>query len=363
MRKQIPRRALWILLAVVVLGTGTARELWHRLTDQSFRTLSGHQHVVWSVCFSPDGQRLASSGGYSLRGAGQIRIWDTASGRLLHTLWGHHGTVWSVAFSADGRYLASASQDQTVKVWEAATRQVTHTLPHAAAVRSVAFSPDGHLLASRAGNQIRLWNAATGRAQRTLEVGAAGVREEQSRFYGPGGSLAWSPNGTRLATGAGDDVTVWDVKSGRRRLTLKGHRSNINSVAFSSDSAQLASASGFESEPGEVKVWDAATGQELLALKGPLPAITSVAWSPDGRWLATASGGYEPGGLAAAPELQIWNARTGARIIALKGHRDYIQSVAFSRDGRRLGTASSDKTAKLWNPELDSAGRAGDAKL
>lgn len=86
---------------------------------------------------------------------------------------------------------------------------------------------------------------------------------------------------------AGYDKTVklWDAATGQELLTLKGHRSFVTSVAFSSDGKRLVSASNDDT----IKLWDAATGQELLTLKGHTDSAMSVAFSPDGKRLASAA--------------------------------------------------------------------------
>jgi hypothetical protein len=111
------------------------------------------------VTFSPDG-RLLASGSVDKT----VKVWEAASGRLLHTLSGHTSWVFSVAFSPDGALLASGSTDKTVKVWEAATGRLLHTLSeHTYPVTSVAFSPDGRLLASGSGDHtVRLWSPTAG---------------------------------------------------------------------------------------------------------------------------------------------------------------------------------------------------------
>ena len=80
-------------------------------------------------------------------------------------------------------------------------------------------------------------------------------------------------------------VKVWDAQTGQELLTLKGHTGQVNSVAFSPDGKRLASAAADKT----VKVWDAQTGQELLTFKGHTGGVSSVAFSPDGKRLASGS--------------------------------------------------------------------------
>jgi eukaryotic-like serine/threonine-protein kinase len=113
-----------------------------------------------SMCFSRDGERLAS-GGRTLGKSGEVKVWDAQTGRETLTLKGHTSAVSSVAFSADGKLIVSGSQDKTVKVWDAQTGQETLTLKgHTGAVSSVAFSADGNRIASGSEDKtVKLWDA------------------------------------------------------------------------------------------------------------------------------------------------------------------------------------------------------------
>jgi hypothetical protein len=104
----------------------------------------------------------------------------------------------------------------------------------------------------------------------------------------PGGvwALAWSSDGSRLASGGADgEVRVWDPASGQQHSALTGHPSWGRVLAWSSDGSRLASAGA----DGEVGVWDPASGQQHSALTGHPGGVRALAWSPDGTRLASAS--------------------------------------------------------------------------
>ena len=134
------------------------------VSSQVRLTLRGHKKSVYSVAFSRDGKTLASGSDDNT-----VKLWDAATGQELRTLGGHSSFVLSVAFSPDGKTLASGSDDNTVKLWDAATGQELRTLGgHSSFVLSVAFSPDGKTLASGSFDKtVKLWDAATGQELRT----------------------------------------------------------------------------------------------------------------------------------------------------------------------------------------------------
>jgi WD40 repeat protein len=150
-------------------------------------------------------------------------------------------------------------------------------------------------------------------------------------------SVAFSHDSARLASASYDrTVKIWDAHSGACLQTLEGHSNYVSSVAFSHDSARLASAS----YDGTVKIWDAHSGACLQTLEGHSTYVSSVAFSHDSARLASAS--YDR-------TVKIWDAHSGACLQTLEGHSDPVSSVAFSHDSARLASASYDRTVKIWD--------------
>jgi WD40 repeat protein len=295
---------------------------------------------LWSVAFSPDGQRLASAGGREAAEKGELKIWDLNTGQATLTL-GFSWTVRYVQFSPDGRRIVGCSDD-VVKVWDAETgrEEVTCRDPHGN-LQAVTFSPDGQRIAAVGGlfavhpdREIMVWDAQSGQEIFRLGGHVGGLR-----------SVSFSPDGSRLAsTGLDQTIKLWDTMTGQEVLTLRGHIDHIFCVAFSRDGNQLASAS----LDGTVRIWDATPPRpeadlEYRTLRGHTGAVTDVAFHPtDERTLASAG---------TDGTVLIWDLSSGQKLGALTGPPSDIRlRLAYSPDGRRLAVASGDrKEITVWD--------------
>jgi len=236
-------------------------------------------------------------------------------------------------------------------------------------VQSVAFSPDGKRLAFASElwtGTVKVSDALTGQEILTLKSNVPPPRSRTELYSGEVTSVAFSPDGKRLASASYDQtVKLWDAGTGQEIRTLKGHTDAVHCVAFSPDGKRLASASADKT----VKVWDTGTGEETLILNGHSGTVSSVAFSPDAKRLASASGELNKlesgsaarynrdlkrflsasGELKKPGEVKVWDVGTGQETLNLKGHTGYVWSVAFSPDGKRLASASTDETVKVWD--------------
>jgi WD40 repeat protein/tRNA A-37 threonylcarbamoyl transferase component Bud32 len=309
---------------------------WHylqRLRQGGLFSVSLPPSQVIGVACSPDGTRLAVSGTH-----GMVKVLDAVTGRVLHTLEGHDADceVFGPAFSPDGTRLATAGSDRKVLVWDLKSGRGPLLLRGGddKAV-SPAFNRDGtQLVASCYDGAFRVWEAATGRLLRTFQGHTDSVLV-----------AAFSPDGTRLASGSWDQtVRLWDAATGKQLHTLRGHRAGLEALAFSPDGTRLASAG----DDRMIIVWDPRTGKQLRTIATPPGLVHALVFSPEGGRLAS---------VGTDQTVRLWDLATWREVLTLKGHSSEVLCAAFSPDGTRLFSTSPDGTVKAWNTRVGPGAR------
>jgi WD40 repeat protein len=342
-----------VLITVLALAVGTAA--W--ADEPSPRTLKGVGDPDRCVAFSPDSKTLASGSS-----DGSVSLWDVATARRQAILKGHPGQVWCVAFSPDGKTLACGTSGYEnspgeIRLWDIATERLRASLKgHIAEVRAMAFSPEGNTLATGGGNEgladaqvvqneegedhlapgkstrgspgeLKLWDVATGKVRLTIKV--------QSNLIE---SLAFSPDGQWLASGSVDGtVDLRDVRTGMVRSTYKAHSRSVVFISFFSDRKRMITAS----LDGTAKLWDFPSGKRLAMIEVDEDSGQSWAISPHGETLA--SGGFLGGAVT------LWDIAKGKLSGRLKGHGQTVEAVAFAPDGKTLASAENEGGVRLWD--------------
>lgn len=294
---------------------------------RSLMTLAGHRERVLNCALSPDGSALVS-GSWD----GTFRFWDAGTGRERAA---HAGTL--LTASPDGATAVSQSPDHAITLWDIAGHKVLYECRGSwGPVAATSFSPDGRrVFFGTDSGAVAVWDPAAGRAPRVLST------EERSVSV-----CAVSPDGSRLLTRVSEGpFKLWDPGSGT--LVAAWPNDLVKDIwAFAPDGSFLV----VPADDAALMMCEARTGRRLRTL--PLDKgswVGSCAVSPDGSRIAA-------GDVYCCP--RVWDASTGQEIATLSPDRQTrsyeessfsVEACAFSPDGSRLVTLSSNGYLVLWD--------------
>ena len=337
-------------------------------TGEKIASLHGHRSSVLDLCFSPDGNHLASCGI-----DGTVRVWNINERRESFRLRGHkfgmlYG-VWEVIYSSDGKWIISGGADATIKIWpadggdgflreetlanaddvdmvEAAmvypepSQEKDWLVGNSDYVESVAFSPDGKLAATACKDDgVRIFDV------KTRDLLDEFLGHEQSV-----GAVAFSPDGKSLVSGEGGitdsrsgKIFRWDVATKEKVGDLKGHEGPIVDLVFDPTGQTLYSATGSQAIPhrGEVFAWNVDDETTEFRYEG-LGGVTDLALSPDGKILAVASYTHP---------IHLIDTADGTLIKTVGAKEQSFRSVAFSPDGKQLVAGTTQWGVSVWELE------------
>src|SRR5215213_474296 len=352
-----PEKSLTLaLLAVDKAETEQAKDVVGRafLKRKDRGILRGHTDKVWSAIYGPNGQI------FTMSEDGTVGIWNPEKSENVKMLPGPN-PVHAFAISLDGNWLATEELNEVGRIWNLRDGTSKEVGGLSGPVAALALSPNGKLLVTEAndkeekpGSSPRIWEVSTGQRLHTLKGHSDAVC-----------SIAFSPSGSQIATASWDGTArLWDAESGRSLTVLQGHTAPLTSIEFDS-SGELVVTSSFD---GTARVWNVSTGKEQAVLRGHTGVVNSAVFSPDDKLILTAGREVSdrvkmvPQQVPLPEELRtrvgtpdtsarLWDARTGRLIDILKGHTGDVNSAVFSSDGNLVLTAGEDGLVLVWSTD------------
>lgn len=340
-------------------GDGSIRA-WDVRRLREVAELRGHSQVAWAVALSPDGRRVLSSSG-----DGTARLWTIQPHGAEHRLLaGHDGPVTALTLDRTAR-IVTGGADGTVRTRQPDGAADVTTWPEpvvalacsptadviavalrdgsahlagadgdvrfGAEVESLAWSPDGSRLAAGCkDNSVRVWDVRT--------RSSAGVLRGHADWVG---ALAWSPSGRYLASGSDDrTVRVWDIEHPGDSNVHSGHQNYVDAISWAPDESRVATCSA----DWTIRVWDLTGTDQPRVLTGHDKRVRAVAWAPDGQRLASCSDDRT---------VRIWGSANDDQGEVIGVHRDGVTSLTWLPDGRQVVTGSADGTARVWADSVD----------
>lgn len=252
----------------------------------------------------------------------------------------------AMTFTYDGLKLVSASGSTPVKLWNWKTRKlITSFDDRSSNAIAIAVSQDGNYVATGHGNfqdnkrsqeaDIKIWNARTGQLLKILKGHESQVR-----------TVAFSPDSSRIVSGSHDKtIKIWSVNTGKLLEDIPAHTDHITSIAFSHSGKSFASAS----DDKTIKLWDSDSLKLIDKLEGHKGQVLSVAFTPDDHFLVSGSGEDRFDQNVQENSVKIWDLKTKNVVHTLSGNAGWVWSVEVSQNGKYVASAGYDGTVRVWD--------------
>jgi|WetSurMetagenome_2_1015567.scaffolds.fasta_scaffold133838_2 WD40 repeat protein len=311
---------------------GEAAALWDVKTGQIVRRFIGHNGSVLAGAFSPDGKQIVTGGGTGHSGLpgpanAELRLWNLASGREIRQYRGHEHIVLSVCFTPDGKRILSVANGYLARLWDVESGRQIFAWPKGKqeGAVSAALSYDGRFVLTNQSDRLTVWNTSSGEEA---------VQIERPSPDGNFIAAHFSPDAKLIASASYDNTArTWDANTGKPALLFTGHASFVNQVRFSANGKWVVTASSDKT----ARIWEVATGKEIRAFSHP-GRVTDVQFSADSKRLVAVwrpEQGPIPHYLAG---ISLWDTQSGEEIRRISTQNDQCQPgpVVFTPDGKAL---------------------------
>ena len=324
-------------------------------------SLKENSSTVLSVQFSPGDKWLLT-----LHEDKRIKIWDAATGKLVKVLTGLSAKIFNLYFSAGATELTAVTLKESIR-WNTASWIIKQKIqgkidstdlsiltPDAKNIITASYDP--------ADRFVKLWNAATRKFSYKI-TGEQSVTDTTEIFQTDrwlNGTVVAASNTTIAAVlktikyndfsfGLSNDKTInlWNAANGKLIDSLVGHTNAVSFIQFSPDGKKIITAS----DDRTAKIWDAATGKLLVDLGGHTFNIRDALFSPAvsqhdmGQIITTSDDG----------SVKLWDAATGVLLKTFKGNTGEVFSAQYSKDGKKIITASRLGTVFIFEIETGNA--------
>ncbi len=312
---------------------------WHHLALRADpqALLMRHREGVTSIDLLPNGSLLSASKDST------VREWDLTSGEPLaiyRLAEGYSLQAWGAVGTEDGTRILGHTVPNRLWLWDAGNQELLRSVAAHSSwlITDLAIRPgDEHFVTSGIDKQILLWDF------KGLELeGRAGTPIAPLSDSEIPSCLAWSPDGTTLATGFQDSVIrIWPMGADKLKTELVGHSGAVKSLAYDPAGKLLASAS----EDASARIWNVETEETIVILAGHRRALNCVAFNADSTRLATGSDDST---------VRVWDVSSGRQIQVMRGCEGPVRDVCFTVGGEEVIGASEDGSIRLWSLSNDT---------
>ncbi len=306
------------------LGCLTADAAWvvDGATGKSEAIIPVHGNDI--ACVGPNNELVVVEGGK------EPQLFDFRTGRSRGAAHGQLAVDWQRFPELESALFLVKSADRVVLRDPASVRSRSEALFHDGWIERFRLHPNGQIVATTAQDRsLRLWSVTMhAAAPLTLSAGAS-VGEAQ-----------WDAGADKIFSAAtvsgGTELRIWEGRTGAPLTPPQRLGENIDLAAWSPDGTKVATGAS----DGKARLWDATKLEEVCQLAQPPRLAGSLVFSPDGKFIA---------GATSDQGVMFWDASTGAQLGDALPHSGTPLRIAFSRDGHRLATACQDGSVRVWS--------------